>query len=65
MKNLLFALFIIVFATACTQQTNPQNTDSTAEAKSYALEEVTKHATEDDCWAVIDGKVYDLFKQLK
>ena len=28
--------------------------------KLYSLEEVTKHATADDCWFVIDGQVYDV-----
>jgi len=28
--------------------------------KTYALSEVARHATENDCWMAIDGQVYDL-----
>lgn len=28
--------------------------------KSYSLQDVAKHSTEQDCWMAIEGKVYDL-----
>lgn len=34
--------------------------ESTAATKEYEMEEVQKHNTEDDCWLVIGGKVYDV-----
>lgn len=31
----------------------------TSTIKTFSLDDVKKHATKDDCWMVIDGKVYD------
>ncbi len=31
----------------------------TSTTKTFSLDDVKKHATKDDCWMVIDGKVYD------
>ncbi|GKV22408.1 hypothetical protein SLEP1_g32286 [Rubroshorea leprosula] len=33
-------------------------------AKLYSMEEVSGHNTKDDCWIVIDGKVYDVTSYL-
>lgn len=30
--------------------------------KSYAMDEVVKHASREDCWILIEGKVYDVTK---
>ncbi|GAB4840134.1 Cytochrome b5 isoform A [Ancistrocladus abbreviatus] len=32
--------------------------------KLYAMQEVSQHNTKDDCWVVIDGKVYDVSSYL-
>lgn len=34
--------------------------EATAVTPGYSLEEVAAHAAEDDCWLVIEGKVYDI-----
>eukprot|EP00262_Sarcandra_glabra_P017168 TRINITY_DN57_c0_g1_i1.p1 TRINITY_DN57_c0_g1~~TRINITY_DN57_c0_g1_i1.p1 ORF type:complete len:151 (+),score=26.11 TRINITY_DN57_c0_g1_i1:48-455(+) len=36
-----------------------------ADAKVFSLEDVSKHNTRQDCWLVIDGKVYDVTKFLE
>eukprot|EP00854_Cymbomonas_tetramitiformis_P014435 gene14435-17064_t len=33
--------------------------------KVYSLEEVAKHTTQEDCWLVVDGKVYDTTQYLE
>lgn len=30
--------------------------------KSYSMDEIAKHATREDCWLLIEGKVYDVTK---
>ncbi|XP_008810951.1 cytochrome b5 [Phoenix dactylifera] len=32
--------------------------------KLYSMEEASQHNTQDDCWVVIDGKVYDVTNYL-
>jgi len=47
------------------QQTvaNPTSANGTTPAqKSYTMNEVASHANKNDCWLVIDGKVYDVTK---
>lgn len=59
MKTVFFtaALAALVVFSGCTEtQTDPQSEEQTA----YTLDEVSKHASEDDCWLLIDEKVYDV-----
>lgn len=69
-KIIIPALFALVL-TACApaappaSNSNPQ-TEPTASAvspettKVYSMDEVAKHAVPEDCWFVIEGKVYDV-----
>ncbi len=68
-----FSLFFILSLGAGCNQAEPtptispvaeapvaeQRTDEPAETAYYSLEEVGEHATAEDCWLVIDGKVYE------
>jgi len=34
--------------------------EAPAEPSTYTLDDVSKHATAEDCWMAVDGKVYDV-----
>ena len=42
------------------QQTTTTDSATTIEPNIYTLEEVSKHSTKEDCWTVIEGRVYDI-----
>ena len=56
----------IAFALITTVSSLAFNVTSHAEDsnKTYSLQEVAQHKTEQDCWMAIEGKVYDLSKYL-
>ncbi|MEM2917906.1 MAG: cytochrome b5-like heme/steroid binding domain-containing protein [Candidatus Altiarchaeota archaeon] len=64
---LVFAVVIIVglgiwffvINTGNTSKTSPPETDL-SEVKFYTLQDVSKHNTKEDCWMVIDERVYDV-----
>ena len=58
---LLSAIGVGVWATLNNRQTQPfLNKQTSDQAKTYTLSEVARHASKDDCWAIISDDVYDL-----
>ncbi len=60
MKKVLLVLsvvFVSVFITGCSTTTQQNNIES---GSSYTIDEVSAHNSADDCWMIIDGKVYDV-----
>ncbi len=45
---------------AMTTESTPVGTDSSPTTMKFTLDEVAKHADEDSCWMVLEGKVYDV-----
>ncbi len=42
------------------QATQPTSQTAVDTSTKYSLDDVAKHATADDCWMAIDGKVYNV-----
>lgn len=63
MKKFCYSAFIAFWSSIATLlaiQAVATNGDSTdAELQGYTLTEVEQHASLDDCWMAIEGKVYD------
>lgn len=71
MKKFVYTLFIAFWASVGTlvlvnmlvpdgAEQAPQRVQESTETARYSLSEVTKHATLEDCWMVIEGTVYDV-----
>ena len=37
-----------------------QTSNSNSELTAYTIEEISEHDNDDDCWIIIDNKVYDV-----
>jgi len=64
MKKLCFSAFIAFWSSIATMIAIQILADQKKEAaetggKTYTLAEVAEHRTKDDCWMVIESKVYD------
>jgi len=65
MKSMIPLLGVIVvavfLASGCVQsESSPQTTDTTGTPTTYMLADIANHATSNDCWLAIEGKVYDV-----
>lgn len=61
-STLLFWLAVCGFWAASIVRSGAPDARTVAADRSYTLAEVTRHATQDDCWMVIEGQVYDFTK---
>lgn len=63
---ILVAISFFIFLRPESDEQNLQKQIATSdsatpvESTSYTLEEVSKHSTKEDCWTVIDSRVYDI-----
>jgi len=76
MKKLSILILATLVFTACTGQTSDETAENVADnniaknnlvdnkevvtTKTFTLDEVGRHNTPDDCWLIIDEKVYDV-----
>lgn len=66
MKKFIFAAFIAFWASIATVAVlemltpRPANTGLTGESSRFDMREVAEHDVIEDCWMVIEGRVYDL-----
>jgi cytochrome b involved in lipid metabolism len=54
---------VVVLASGCVQQNgtgNGNGNEVPGETPVYTLDEISGHDSSDDCWLLIDGKVYDV-----
>lgn len=63
MKKLCFSAFIAFWSSIATMVAihalAGQEQPTAIDGATYTLEEIAEHASQDDCWMAIEGKVYD------
>ena len=65
-KNIIFIILFLIFLVGCTQEQIKESKKLTIYEEPATISEkitkegLTKHNTEEDCWVVYEGKVYDL-----
>ena len=68
MKNsviVFMVLSIVLFAGCIKEEVQEQSTTTTTQEgaqgmQDFTIDEVVQHNSQEDCWIVIDGKVYDV-----
>lgn len=67
MKKLFLIGAAAVLLAGCTNNVTVTNNDSNQDnssTKQYTLAEVESHSTRDNCWLIINNKVYDVTKYI-
>lgn len=70
-KEIIFGFLIVVLvggliffqfknSQKITEKSVKTNFSQKNESKNYSFEEISKHSSRNDCWMVIEGKVYDV-----
>jgi len=64
MKKLILIISLATLLTSCLPQQNAQPTTKTQSPDTtvYSFAEISQHNTEQDCWLIISGRVYDVTK---
>ena len=64
MKKIILISGLTILLTSCLPQKNSLPTTKTEQPNTtlYSYAEISKHNTEQDCWLLISGKVYDVTK---
>lgn len=64
MRKVTYSAFVAFWASTLTllfvDYLQPETAGATDDLPAITLAELAKHASEDDCWMAIEGKVYDL-----
>lgn len=59
MKKIIVILWLLSLVSCWTSEA-PKNTEIKKEIKSFNIDDVKNHNTENDCYTIIDKKVYDI-----
>lgn len=52
-------VFYFLFSDKSVGNSNPNTNDEAPSPALYTLYEVSKHSTSDDCWIIVEGRIYD------
>lgn len=53
-------LLLVLTITSCTSEKQLNQSEQKNEITSYTIQEISNHTTKEDCWLIIENKVYDV-----